>query len=277
MSEDVGTPLLDVRDLRVTFRGDQGVSTAVDGVSFAVAAGERVGVVGESGAGKTMTALSVMRLLPEAAEASGQILLDATDLLALPRRELHRVRGARVAMIFQDPVTCLNPSMKVGDQIAEAIRAHRRVPRGQARARAVELLGQVGIPAPARRADDYPHRLSGGMAQRAMIAMAVSSEPEIILADEPTAALDVSIEAQIVELLASLCEQRGTAVVLITHDLAVLARFAQRIVVLHRGRVVEAGSAEDIYYRARHPYTQRLLASVIRPDRAGGRVPATGE
>ncbi|HEV2069290.1 MAG TPA: ABC transporter ATP-binding protein [Acidimicrobiales bacterium] len=261
-------PLLDVRDLRVTFPSEAGAVTAVDGVSFSIAAGERLGIVGESGAGKSLTALSIMRLIPTPpARISGEVRFRGTDLLTLSHKQLRRVRGLRIAMIFQDPVTCLNPAMTVGDQIVEAIRAHEAVSKREARARAIDLLAQVGIPAAARRADEYPHRLSGGMAQRAMIAMAVSCGPELLLADEPTTALDVSIQAQIVDLLRSLYEERGTAVVLITHDLALMARFAERIVVLHRGRIVEEGPVERIYAEPAHPYTMGLLEAVNRVDR----------
>lgn len=275
-------PLLDVVDLHVTFPGRGQAVRAVDGVSFSVGPGERVGIVGESGAGKSLTALAVMGLEPPMAEVSGRILFGGVDLRRQPRRELRRLRGDRIAMIFQDPVTCLNPSMKVGEQIIEGIRAHRSLSRAQARAVAVDLLGAVGIPSPARRAEEYPHRLSGGMAQRVMIAMAVSCQPQLIIADEPTTALDVSIEAQIIELLLSLCRDRGTAVALITHDLAVLARFADRIVVMHDGAVVEQGPVDAIYYESAHPYTRSLIDAVIRPDQPRrGRLatvpPADGE
>ena len=261
-------PLLDVRDLRVTFPSEAGAVTAVDGVSFSITAGERLGIVGESGAGKSLTALSIMRLIPTPpARISGEVRFRGTDLLTLSRKQLRGVRGLRIAMVFQDPVTCLNPAMTVGDQIVEAIRAHDAVSKREARARAIDLLAQVGIPAAARRADEYPHRFSGGMAQRAMIAMAVSCGPDLLLADEPTTALDVSIQAQIVDLLRSLYEERGTAVVLITHDLALMARFAERIVVLHQGRVVEEGLVERIYAEPAHPYTMGLLEAVNRVDR----------
>lgn len=261
----VTEPLLQVQNLHVGFPGD-GCLDAVNGVSFSIRAGERVGIVGESGAGKSLTALSVMGLLPPRAQISGEIIFDGVDLLRERRRDLRRLRGEKIAMVFQDPVTCLNPSMKVGGQIVEAIRAHRRVSKKEARNAAVELLHRVGMPSPERRASEYPHRLSGGMAQRVMIAMAVSCRPALLLADEPTTALDVSIEAQIVELLDSLCDDQRTAIVLITHDVAVLARFAERIVVMHHGQVVEQGSVDEVFYRPKHPYTRRLMESVMRPD-----------
>lgn len=261
----VTEPLLQVQNLHVGFPGD-GCLDAVNGVSFSIRAGERVGIVGESGAGKSLTALSVMGLLPPRAQISGEIIFDGVDLLRERRRDLRRLRGEKIAMVFQDPVTCLNPSMKVGGQIVEAIRAHRRVSKKEARNAAVELLHRVGMPSPERRASEYPHRLSGGMAQRVMIAMAVSCRPALLLADEPTTALDVSIEAQIMELLDSLCDDQRTAIVLITHDVAVLARFAERIVVMHHGQVVEQGSVDEVFYRPMHPYTRRLMESVMRPD-----------
>ncbi len=260
-------PLLEVRDLTVAFPSAAGVVAAVNGVSFSLDRGDRLGLVGESGAGKSVTALCGLGLVPSPPAAiSGQVLYRGRDLLKMARRDLRRLRGARVAMIFQDPVTCLNPRMTVGAQVAEAIRAHEDLSARQARRRAVDLLGRVGVPAPARRADEHPHRLSGGMAQRVMIAMAISCEPDIIFADEPTTALDVTIEAQIMELLGQLCAEEGTAVVLITHDLGVVARFASRVAVMYAGRVVEHGDVEAIYHRPAHPYTQALLRSVSRAD-----------
>ncbi|MDP8970957.1 MAG: ABC transporter ATP-binding protein [Actinomycetota bacterium] len=268
-----GSALLDVRGLHVAFPTPAGVVRAVNDVSFTVRRGERVGIVGESGAGKSVVALAIMRLLPQPpAQVSGRILFDGTDLLSLGRKAMRRVRGARIAMVFQDPVTCLSPRLTVGDQIVEAIRAHRDVsPRG-ARDRALELLASVGIPEPGRWADQYPHRLSGGMAQRVMIAMAVSCDPDLIIADEPTTALDVTIEAQIIDLLVSLCESRGAAVVLITHDLALMARFADRVMVMYAGGVVERADVDTIYEGATHPYTWGLMQSLARPDQPRGRL-----
>ncbi len=266
-------PLLDVRDLAVDFPTDAGPIRAVGGMSFSVRAGERVGVVGESGAGKSVAAMAIMRLLPPSARISGQVHFDGTDLLRVAPRELRQVRGGRIGMVFQDPVTCLSPRMTVGAQLVEAIRAHRSVSRRMARHRALELLISVGIPDPERRIDEYPHRLSGGMAQRVMIAMAISCEPDLIIADEPTTALDVTIAAQIIDLLVALAEQRGIAVMLITHDLALLAGFAERVLVTYAGRVVEEGTVAAVYRRAAHPYTWGLLQSVTRIDEQRRRMP----
>lgn len=262
-------PLLDVRDLTVAFHTGTDPIRAVNGVSFSVRSGERVGVVGESGAGKSVVALAIMRLLPSPqARVSGQMHFDGADLLRLPPRRMRQVRGARIAMIFQDPVTCLSPRMPVGEQIAESIRAHRDVPRSVARERAIELLARVGFAAPRRWADEHPHKLSGGMAQRVMIAMAISCEPDLLIADEPTTALDVTIQAQIIDLLASLSEERDTAVILVTHNLALLARFAERSLVMYAGTIVEEGPVTTIYERATHPYTWGLMQSVTRVDEA---------
>lgn len=263
------TPLLEVENLTVSFPAGQDRVRAVTDVSFTVQDGERVGLVGESGAGKTVAALSLMGLVTvPPASVSGRAAYRGDDLLAMKPDELRRVRGRRIAMIFQDPVSCLNPRLTVGQQMVEAIRAHDHVNRRRARQRAVDLLARVGIPAPARRFDEYPHRLSGGMAQRVMIAMAVSCAPELILADEPTTSLDVTIAAQIVDLLIEVCEERRAAVVVITHDLALLARFADRLLVMYGGRVVEEGPASTIYHGASHPYTHGLMNAVIRPDAA---------
>ncbi|MPZ65786.1 MAG: ATP-binding cassette domain-containing protein [Pseudonocardiaceae bacterium] len=255
-------PLLDVRDLAVTFPTDSGPIHAVHRMSFSIGSGERVGIVGESGAGKSVAALAITRLLAPSARLSGQVALDGTDLLQLPRSQLRHVRGERIGMVFQDPVTCLSPRMSVGDQLVEAIRAHRGVPRRAARDRALDLLRSVGIPDPVLWAKEYPHRLSGGMAQRVMIAMAISCDPELLIADEPTTALDVTIEAQIIDLLVELSEERGTAVMLITHDLALLARFAERILVTYAGSIVEQGTVGTLYGRPSHPYTWGLMQSV---------------
>lgn len=260
-------PLLVVDNLRVTFPSDFGVVRAVDGVSLSVAAGERVGVVGESGSGKSVTALTVMGLIPSPpATISGHVHWHGRDLLKLKRRQTQQVRGAEIAMVFQNPLNCLNPAMTIGAQIEEAILAHSNLSKRVARKQAVDLLGRAGIPSPHRSADEYPHRFSGGMRQRVMVAMALSSEPELLLADEPTTALDVSIQAQILELLLSICEERGTAIVLITHDLGLLAGFAQRIIVMYGGRVVEEGEVETIYYHPTHPYTWGLMTSITRLD-----------
>jgi oligopeptide/dipeptide ABC transporter ATP-binding protein len=260
-------PLLDVRDLEVRFPTDVGPVHAVNGVSFSVQAGERIGVVGESGSGKTVTGLSLIGLVRSPpATVSGQILYDGSDVLRLRAKERQRLRGAEIAMIFQNPLSSLNPAMTVGNQIAEAIRAHEDTSKRVAKANAVELLGRVGIPAPARNADEYPHRFSGGMRQRVMIAIALASGPRLLIADEPTTALDVTIQAQILDLLMSLSDEREMAVMLITHDLAVLAGFAERIVVMYAGRVMEEGPVDTIYYRSTHPYTWGLLSSITRLD-----------
>jgi oligopeptide/dipeptide ABC transporter ATP-binding protein len=259
--------LLEVRDLEVAFPGEAGDVQAVNGASFAVAAGGRVGLVGESGSGKTVTGLTIMGLVRSPpARVSGHVAFAGMDLLRLPARERQRMRGARIGMIFQNPLGSLNPAMTVGEQIVEAIRAHRELAKGAAKAEAVELLGRVGIPSPARNADEYPHRFSGGMRQRVMIAMAISCGPELLIADEPTTALDVTIQAQIIELLAALSEERGVAVLLITHDLALLAGFAERIVVMYGGKVMEEGDVDTIYYGATHPYTWGLMGSITRLD-----------
>jgi oligopeptide/dipeptide ABC transporter ATP-binding protein len=259
--------LLEVEGLEVRFPSREGEVHAVNGASFTVAAGERVGLVGESGSGKTVTGLTIMGLVRcPPARVSGEIRFAGADLLRLPVKERQRLRGARIGMIFQNPLGSLNPAMTVGDQVVEAIRAHQAVSRRAARAEAVDLLGRVGIPAPARNADEYPHRFSGGMRQRVMIAMAISCGPELLIADEPTTALDVTIQAQIVELLSALSEERGMAVLLITHDLALLAGFAQRIVVMYGGKVMEEGAVETIYYGSTHPYTWGLMGSITRLD-----------
>jgi oligopeptide/dipeptide ABC transporter ATP-binding protein len=261
--------LLQVEDLRVGFPSDAGTVRAVDGVSFSVAPGERVGIVGESGSGKSVTALAIMGLVPSPpGEISGHVVWRGKDLLRLKRKQRQELRGAVIAMVFQNPLNCLNPAMTIGAQIQEAILAHRRVSKRAAERQAKDLLGRVGIPLPHRSIHEYPHRFSGGMRQRVMIAMALSSEPELLIADEPTTALDVSIQAQILELLLSICEERGTAMVLITHDLGVLAGFAERIVVMYAGRVVEEGDVDTIYYRATHPYTWGLMTSITRLDEA---------
>lgn len=268
---DRDTTLLEVDDLVVTFDAPEGTVRAVDGMSFTVEERELVGIVGESGAGKSVTALAIMGLLPQrGVRVEGRIAFRGRDLLSVPRRELQRIRGARIAMVFQDPVTCLSPRMTAGDQIVEAIRAHRDVSRAQARKEAVDLLARVGIPAPQERADEYPHRLSGGMAQRVMIAMAIASGPDLLIADEPTTALDVTIEAQIVRLLRDLREDLGMAVLLITHDLALQARFAERLLVTYAGRVVEAAAVDTMFFSPTHPYTWGLLSSLARPDEPGG-------
>ena len=262
-------PLLAVRDLRVGFATEAGAVRAVDGVDFDLEAGEVLAIVGESGSGKSTTALSVVGLTRSPnATIEGSVRLRGAELLGAGERELQRVRGERVAMVFQDPMTSLNPVYRVGAQIAEAIRAHRPgVGREEARARAAELLDSVGIPDAARRVDDYPHELSGGMRQRATIAMALALEPEVLIADEPTTALDVTVQAQILALLRRLNRERDLATILITHDLGVVAEVADRVLVMHEGRIVERGALDEVFYAAGDPYTQRLLDAVIRLDR----------
>ncbi len=261
------TRLLEVRELRTRFASAHGVVRAVDGVSLSLDRGERVGLVGESGSGKSVTGLSVMGLVrAPSATVTGDVRFDGTDLLTLGPRERRRLCGSRMAMVFQNPLSSLNPAMTIGDQIVEAIRTHRPVGRPAARRQTVELLDRVELPAPARNVDDYPHRLSGGMRQRAVIAMALSCDPDLLIADEPTAALDVTIQAQIVELLRSLAEERGMAVIFITHDLSLLAGFAERVAVMYAGRVVEEGPVDAIYHGASHPYTRGLLTSITRPN-----------
>lgn len=256
-------PLLDIKNLVTVFDTERGSIRAVDGVSLQVRAGETLGVVGESGCGKTVLSLSVMRLLPANGKIiGGQIVFAGTDLLKLSEEEMRARRGAELAMIFQEPMTSLNPVYRVGDQIAEAIRLHQRVSAKQASDMSVELLREVGIPEPRKRARDYPHNLSGGMRQRVMIAMAMSCHPRLLLADEPTTALDVTIQAQILELMDELKRKNKMTVVLITHDLGVVAQAAQRVAVMYAGKVVESAAVEDLFDRPLHPYTQGLLESL---------------
>jgi oligopeptide/dipeptide ABC transporter ATP-binding protein len=261
-------PLLEVDDLRVDFNTEDGVVHAVDGVSFEVKPGEVLAVVGESGCGKSVTAMTLMGLTrgPNAG-ISGRAELDGTELIGAHDDELRSVRGEKLAMIFQDPMTSLNPVYRVGDQIAEQILAHRDVSKQEAMDRTVELLEQVGIPAAEERVRAYPHEFSGGMRQRAMIAMGLSLDPPMLIADEPTTALDVTIQAQILRLLKRFNEERGLAVILITHDLGVVADIADRVLVMYAGRVVETGTLDQIYYDPQHPYTWGLLGSIMRLDR----------
>ena len=261
-------PLLTVDDLRVSFRTEEGLLHAVDGVSFEVQPGEVLAVVGESGCGKSVTAMSLMGLTrgPNA-EIAGSARLGDTDLISASEEEFQAVRGERLAMIFQDPMSSLNPVYRVGDQIAEQILAHRDISKAQARDQVVELLRAVGIPGAEERVDAYPHEFSGGMRQRAMIAMGLSLEPPMLIADEPTTALDVTIQAQILRLLKQLNEERGLAVILITHDLGVVADIADRVLVMYAGRMVETGTLEQIFYEPQHPYTWGLLGSIMRLDR----------
>ncbi|HEU5419316.1 MAG TPA: ABC transporter ATP-binding protein [Streptosporangiaceae bacterium] len=261
-------PLLEVRDLRVSFRTDDGVVRAVDGVSLTVSEGETLGIVGESGSGKSVTMMTVMRLITDPnARFEGEVLYKGRDLMKLGQDQIRSIRGSGIGMIFQDPMTSLNPVYRVGWQIAEQIRAHEQVSARAARDRAVELLAAVGIPNARDRIDAFPHQFSGGMRQRVMIAMAVSCNPGVLIADEPTTALDVTIQAQILNLIRKLREDFNTAVVLITHDMGVVAGMADRIAVMYAGRVVETGSSRDLFYDPQHPYTWGLLGSIARLDR----------
>jgi peptide/nickel transport system ATP-binding protein len=261
-------PLLSVRDLRVTFATEEGPLTAVDGVSFDLAAGEVLAVVGESGCGKSVTAMTLMGLTRSPnASFSGTARYRETELVEAPESELRRIRGAQIAMVFQDPLSSLNPVMRVGEQIAEQIVAHEQTTKTAARERAVELVERVGIPRARERIEAYPHELSGGMRQRVMIAMALSCDPLVLIADEPTTALDVTIQAQILEQIRSLREQTQAGVILVTHDLGVVADIADRVAVMYAGRIVEEGSLDDVFYDPQHPYTWGLLGSVTRVDR----------
>jgi peptide/nickel transport system ATP-binding protein len=263
----VPEPVLEVKDLAVHFPTDDGLVKAVDGVSFTLMEGENFGVVGESGSGKSVTFLTVMGLITsKQAKIEGQVIYRGLDLLSLPQTELREVRGKKISMIFQDPMTSLHPFYKVGVQIGEAIRAHEKVSKKEAFQRATEMLRQVGIPRPEERASQYPHEFSGGMRQRAMIAMALALNPDVLIADEPTTALDVTVQAQILELVNDLRREFQTAVVLITHDLGVVAEHCDNIMVMYAGRPMEIGRADDIYYNAHHPYTWGLLSSIARLD-----------
>jgi peptide/nickel transport system ATP-binding protein len=256
-------PLLRVEDLHVEFATEDGVVHAVDGISYAIQRGKTLGIVGESGSGKTVSSLATLGLTrSQGAHVSGRILFEGRDLVALSEAELRTVRGNDIAMIFQDPLSSLHPFFKVGAQLIEALRVHRDISKAQARARAVELLGLVGIPDPARRVDDYPHEFSGGMRQRAMIAMALANEPKLLIADEPTTALDVTVQAQILALLARLQRELGMAIVIITHDLGVVAEMADGIAVMYAGRIVEKAAATTVFEAPEHPYTWGLLKSI---------------
>ena len=259
-------PLLEVRDLSVRF----GAAEAVRAVSFTIAPGESLGLVGESGSGKSVTSLAVMRLLVPQATASGNIRYAGEDLLALDDERMRALRGARISMIFQEPMTALNPVMRIGDQIAEAVLAHRNASRSEAGILAVEAMREVAIPEPERRAREYPHQLSGGMRQRVMIAMALVNRPQLLIADEPTTALDVTIQAQILELLRALRRKHNLAMLFISHDLGVVSQIVDRIAVMYGGRILEIGSVKQIFTDARHPYTRGLLAAVpsLRSDRS---------
>ncbi len=261
-------PLVSVEDLHVEFHTDAGVVKAVDGVSWSIRPGETLAIVGESGSGKSVSALALMGLLQKpAAKITGRILFRGRDLITAGEDELRSLRGNEISMIFQDPLTALNPVFKVGHQVAEVIQAHEKIGKIPARRRAVDLLAEVGIPNPKQRAEEFPHQYSGGMRQRAMIAMALALDPALLLADEPTTALDVTVQAQIMNLLSKLQESRGTAIVLITHDLGVVAGHADRVVVMYAGRVAETAGIDPLFHAPRHPYTLGLLTSLARLDR----------
>ena len=260
--------LLEVKNLKVSFRTEDGVVKAVDGVSFTLDPGEVLGIVGESGSGKSVTMMSVMRLIVDPnAVFEGEVIYKGRDIMKLGKDEMQSVRGSEIAMIFQDPMTSLNPVYRVGWQIGEQIRAHENISKQAAQARAVELLQAVGIPNPRVRVNDYPHQFSGGMRQRVMIAMALSCNPDLLIADEPTTALDVTIQAQILELIGKLKDDFGSAVVMITHDMGVVADVADRVCVMYGGRVVEQGTKQALFYDPQHPYTWGLLGSIARLDR----------
>jgi len=270
----MSAPLLAVEGLSVDFPGDGGRVRVVDCIGFSIAAGETLALVGESGCGKSMTALAVMRLVakPGRIEPGSRIRLEGRDLLSLSVPEMRGVRGARIGMIFQEPMTSLNPVTTVGEQVMEAIELHAGIPRAKARERVIELFGHVGIPDPARRFQAYPHQLSGGLKQRVMIAMAMAMRPRLLIADEPTTALDATIRAQILELLRTLCAETGTAVLLITHDFGVVNETADRVAVMYAGQIVEEGTRLEVLSQPRHPYTQGLLRSIPKPEARGARL-----
>ncbi|HEX4467739.1 MAG TPA: ABC transporter ATP-binding protein [Solirubrobacteraceae bacterium] len=272
-------PLLRVEDLHVEFRTEDGIVHAVDGITYEVLPGRTLGIVGESGSGKTVSSLTTLGLTRnQGAHISGKIMFEGRDLVTLPEPELRKIRGNDIAMIFQDPLSSLHPLYRVGDQLIETVRAHNDVNKGKARERAVELLGLVGIPDPKRRVDEYPHEFSGGMRQRAMIAMALANEPKLLIADEPTTALDVTVQAQILALMERLQRELGMAILIITHDLGVVAEVADDIAVMYAGRIVETASAASMFSDPEHPYTWGLLKSIPRleSDRDEALVPIPG-
>lgn len=272
----MGEPILDVQDLEVEFLTDKGWVTVVDRVSFAVHAGETLGLVGESGSGKTVTSLSIMQLIPvpPGRISGGRILFQGQDLAAMSDRQLSDLRGNDIAMVFQESMTSLNPAFTIGDQIAEVVRRHRRCTRKQARERAIEVLELVQIPNPAERLEAYPHEFSGGMRQRAAIAMALACDPKLLIADEPTTALDVTVQAQILELLRDLQERLGMAILFVTHNLGVVADLCDRVTVMYAGRIVETAAVDDLFARPRHPYSEGLLQSMPQLGTRGERLPS---
>ncbi len=286
-SEASGTPLLEVKDLRTVFHTERGVTEAVRGVSFELRAGETLGLVGESGCGKSVTAMSITRLLrepPAEILPGSSIRFRGEELLDAPAARMRELRGGGIGMVFQEPMTSLNPVLRIGDQVAETIRAHERVERAAVRGRVIELLERVGIPEPAERYRAFPHQLSGGMRQRVMLAIALACGPELLIADEPTTALDVTIQAQVLDLLADLRDEFGMALLLISHDLAVVSQVAERVAVMYAGRVVEEGRVPEIFHAPAHPYTEGLMRALPRLDgprgalaAISGRVPSADE
>jgi oligopeptide/dipeptide ABC transporter ATP-binding protein len=266
--------VLEVRDLQTQFHTDAGIARAVDGVSFSIGAGKTLALVGESGSGKSVTALSIMRLLPEPPGkiAGGSIKLHGKELLSLPEDDMRRVRGNGISMIFQEPMTALNPVFRVGSQIASALRVHRPMSKKEARERAIELLYRVGIPSPDERVDDYPHQMSGGMRQRVMIAMALACDPHLLIADEPTTALDVTIQAQILDLLRKLQSDSGMSILMITHNLGIVAEMADEVAIMYAGKIVEHGPMRSIFASPSHPYTIGLFKSLPSMSRPGERL-----
>jgi oligopeptide/dipeptide ABC transporter ATP-binding protein len=262
-----GGPVLSVRDLCVEFKTDDGMLRAVDHAWFDVHHNETLGIVGESGSGKSVTSMAILGLLPKSAKVTGEVLFKGEPLLGLPEKQLEKVRGDKIAMVFQDALAALNPVQKVGAQIDEAIAVHNDLSSSERRARVIELLDIVGIPNPDRRVDQYPHEYSGGMRQRAMIAMSIANDPDLLIADEPTTALDVTIQAQVLEVLERIQDRTKSSIMLITHDLGVVAGVADRVMVMYAGRQVERGTVDEIFYDARHPYTEGLLESLPRLDR----------
>lgn len=260
----MGEPLLDIRNLKTCFYTEDGIVPAIEDVSFSLNRGETVGIVGESGSGKSVTALSVMRLIPNPPGRieAGEVVFEGENLLAKPIGEMRQIRGNEIAMIFQEPMTSLNPVLTVGDQIMESIILHQRLGKQDAKDKAVHMLKLVGIPSPERRVNDYPHQMSGGMRQRVMIAMALSCNPKLLIADEPTTALDVTVQAQILELMMALKDELGTSVMLITHDLGVIAETADKVVVMYAGKVVEEAGVKELFREPAHPYTVGLLGSI---------------
>ncbi len=258
------SPVLEIEELTIRFTTPEGKGTAVDGVSFSIGANETLGLVGESGCGKTVTALAILRLIqePPGEIAGGRIIFEDQDILQMPNDKLRRIRGNRIAMIFQEPMTALNPVFTVGDQIGEAFRLHTDCNKKEAREKSIGMLTQVGIPEPEKRVDEYPHQLSGGMRQRVMIAMALACNPAVLIADEPTTALDVTVQAQILDLMDDLKKKFGTSIIFITHDLGVVAQYAQRLAVMYAGKIVETGPTGNIFKNKSHPYTEGLMGSI---------------